>query len=79
MQGIFIQHEGGIFRRMAGHCRKAFRLQRQLKHVPEKGKPVFRFTTCVKTSGASLSQDGFLLKAKSSSMRRYDLMNISIA
>jgi hypothetical protein len=36
MQGIFIQHEGGIFRRMAGHCRKAFRLQRQLKHVPER-------------------------------------------
>jgi len=33
MQGVFIQHKGGIFRRMAGHCRKAFRLQRQLKRL----------------------------------------------
>src|SRR5690606_21348349 len=33
MQGVFVQHKGGIFRRMAGHCRKAFRLQRQLKRL----------------------------------------------
>ncbi|AAN29390.1 hypothetical protein DBA26_15640 [Brucella canis] len=79
MQGVIIQHKGGIFRRMAGHCRKAFRLQRQLKHIAEKRRPVFRSTTCIKTSSASLSQDGFLLKAKSSPLRRYNLIDGSIA